>query len=129
MKASGRKDEERARFSIHPSSFILHPMPRTRFLRIRTAILLIVVAIAIHDFAVPHGRGFAARGALLVIDEYRAHVSPHLRGRLTCRFQPTCSAYGRAAIAKYGFAKGAAKTAWRIARCGPWTSAGTVDKP
>ncbi len=104
-------------------------MPRKRFRRIGTAALLLVVAIAIHDFAVPHGHGFAARGALFVIDEYRAHVSPHLRGRVTCRFQPTCSAYGRAAIAKYGFGKGAAKTAWRIARCGPWTSAGTVDKP
>ena len=91
------------------------------------ALLLLVVAV--HDFAVPHGRGFAARGALLVIDEYRAHVSPHLRGRLSCRFTPTCSAYGRAAIAKHGFAKGSAKTAWRIARCGPWTPSGTVDLP
>ncbi len=91
--------------------------------------LAIVTVIAIHDFAVPHGRGLAARGALFVIDEYRAHVSPHLRGRVTCRFQPTCSAYGRAAIAKYGFAKGSLKTAWRIARCGPWTKQGTVDRP
>jgi uncharacterized protein len=95
----------------------------------RLIALAILLAIAIHDFAVPHGRGFAARGALLVIDEYRAHVSPHLRGRVTCRFQPTCSAYGRAAIAKYGFAKGSAKAAWRIARCGPWTKQGTVDRP
>jgi uncharacterized protein len=91
--------------------------------------LAIVAIIAVHDFAVPHGRGFAARGALFLIDEYRAHVSPRLRGRITCRFEPTCSAYGRAAIAKYGFAKGTAKTAWRIARCGPWTSPGTVDPP
>ena len=91
--------------------------------------IAIVTVIAIHDYAVPHGRGFAARGALFLIDEYRAHVSPHLRGRVTCRFTPTCSAYGRAAIAKYGFAKGSAKTAWRIARCGPWTKQGTKDLP
>jgi uncharacterized protein len=89
----------------------------------------IVAVIAIHDFAVPHGRGFAARGALFVIDEYRAHISPRLRGTVTCRFRPTCSAYGRDAIRKYGFAKGSAKAAWRIARCGPWTKAGTVDLP
>jgi len=104
-------------------------MGRSKSRRAGLIVLAIVAVIAIHDFAVPHGRGFAARGALFVIDEYRAHVSPHLRGRITCRFQPTCSAYGRAAIAKYGFAKGAAKTAWRIARCGPWTSQGTVDRP
>jgi putative membrane protein insertion efficiency factor len=91
--------------------------------------LAIVALFAVHDFAVPHGRGFAARGALLVIDEYRAHVSPHLRGRIVCRFQPTCSAYGREAIRKYGFAKGSAKAAWRIARCGPWTKMGTKDLP
>ncbi len=93
------------------------------------ALVLLFAVVALHDFAVPHGRGFAARGALFAIDEYRAHVSPHLRGRVTCRFRPTCSAYGRGAIAKYGFAKGAAKTAWRIARCGPWTKQGTVDPP
>ena len=104
-------------------------MARRRFRKFGIAAFALIAVIAIHDFAVPHGRGFAARGALFVIDEYRAHVSPRLRGRLTCRFQPTCSAYGRAAIAKYGFAKGGAKTAWRIARCGPWTKQGTVDRP
>jgi putative component of membrane protein insertase Oxa1/YidC/SpoIIIJ protein YidD len=92
-------------------------------------IALLVGVLALHDFAVPHGRGFAARGSLFLIDEYRAHVSPHLRGRVFCRFTPTCSAYGRAAIVKYGFAWGSLKTAWRIARCGPWTKQGTRDLP
>ena len=101
-------------------------MKRRRYLLMA---VLIAMVIALHDFTVPHGRGFAARGALFLIDEYRAHVSPHLRGRVTCRFTPTCSAYGREAIAKYGFAKGSAKAAWRIARCGPWTSAGTKELP
>jgi hypothetical protein len=91
--------------------------------------MAMVVALAAHDYSVPHGRGFAARGAIFAIDEYRAHVSPHLRGVVTCRFHPTCSAYGRASIVKYGFAKGAARAAWRIARCGPWTKMGTVDLP
>lgn len=92
--------------------------------------LLVVLVIALHDvFLAPHGRGLAARGAVIAIDEYRAHVSPHLRGVVRCRFKPTCSAYGRAAILKYGFAKGSLKTAWRIARCGPWTKAGTFDPP
>jgi putative membrane protein insertion efficiency factor len=93
------------------------------------AVLAVVALLAAHDFAVPHGRGLAARVAITAIDEYRAHVSPRLAGRVTCRFEPTCSAYGRAAIAKYGFAKGTLKTGWRIARCGPWTPSGTVDLP
>lgn len=98
-------------------------------IRKRWIVVLVIAIIAIHDFAAPHGRGYAARAALFVIDEYRAHISPRLRGRVTCRFTPTCSAYGRAAIASYGFAKGSAKTVWRIARCGPWTPMGTVDPP
>lgn len=104
-------------------------MGRSKSRRAGLIALLIVTAVAIHDYSAPHGRGLAARGAISAIDEYRSHISPHLRGVIVCRFQPTCSAYGRAAIAKYGFAKGAAKTAWRIAKCGPWTKMGTVDSP
>lgn len=97
--------------------------------RISLVIAAIVALIAVHDFAVPHGRGLAARGTLFLIDEYRAHVSPRLRGVVTCRFRPSCSAYGREAVAKYGFGKGVSKTLWRIARCGPWAKPGTVDRP
>ena len=104
-------------------------MGRSKSRRAGLIALLLLAIVAIHDFAVPHGRGLAARSALFAIDEYRAHVSPRVSGVVTCRFRPTCSAYGRAAIAKYGFAKGGLKTAWRIARCGPWTKAGTVDQP
>lgn len=95
----------------------------------RTLLIALLVAVVLHDFAVPHGRGLAARSALFAIDEYRAHVSPHLRGVVRCRFKPSCSAYGREAIAKYGFGKGSLKTAWRLARCGPWTKMGTIDPP
>jgi len=95
----------------------------------RTLLIALLVAVVLHDFVVPHGRGLAARGAIFAIDEYRAHVSPHLRGVVRCRFKPSCSAYGRAAIVKYGFGKGSLKTAWRLARCGPWTKMGTIDPP
>ena len=104
-------------------------MGRSQSRRAKLIVLAIAALIIIHDVYVPRGRGYAARCALLLIDEYRAHVSPHLRGRVVCRFKPSCSAYGREAIAKYGFAKGSALTAWRIARCGPWTKQGTVDRP
>lgn len=102
---------------------------RTDLRKLGAVALLVTLVVAVHDYSVPHGRGLAARGALIVIDEYRAHVSPHLRGRVTCRFTPTCSAYGRESIRKYGFAKGSARTLWRIARCGPWTKQGTRDLP
>lgn len=92
-------------------------------------VTVVLTVWVVHDLAAPRGRGLAAQGAISLIDKYRAHVSPRLAGTVTCRFVPTCSAYGRASIEKHGFAKGASKAAWRIARCGPWTSAGTVDLP
>jgi putative membrane protein insertion efficiency factor len=72
---------------------------------------------------------YGTRTALFAIEEYQAHVSPHLRGVVTCRFTPTCSHYGHEAIAKYGLLRGGVMTIGRIARCGSWTPMGTVDKP
>ena len=94
---------------------------------LRLAIVLLAL-LAVHDFSVPNGRGFAARGALFAIDQYRSRISRHV-GLVGCRFKPSCSVYGRGVIQKHGFALGTAKTAWRIARCGPWTSPGTIDPP
>ena len=101
----------------------------TRVRKFAALALFAIMLVALHDVFTPHGRGWAATGAIAAIDEYRAHVSPHLRGRVVCRFKPTCSAYGRESMRKYGFLRGSLRTAWRIARCGPWTPQGTVDPP
>jgi putative membrane protein insertion efficiency factor len=86
-----------------------------------------LIAIALIVLFVANRAG--TRPAIFAIDEYRAHISPHLRGIVVCRFTPNCSAYGRESIRKHGLIVGGAKTAWRIARCGPWTKFGTVDPP
>jgi putative membrane protein insertion efficiency factor len=96
------------------------------------ASLIAVVAVAIwaaHDLVVPPRYAVDARAAIVVIDSYRSHISPHLHGIIQCRFVPTCSVYGRESIRKYGLLRGGARTAWRLARCGPWTPLGTVDPP
>lgn len=46
-----------------------------------------------------------------------------------CRFKPTCSRYAEGVIRKHGAFRGTLKAVGRIARCGPWTPAGTVDPP
>ena len=89
----------------------------------------VLAIVAVHDFAAPRGHGFAARGAIFAIDEYRAHVSSRIRPFVRCRFKPTCSFYGRESIRKYGFLRGSLRTAYRLGRCGPWTKQGTVDPP
>jgi putative membrane protein insertion efficiency factor len=92
-------------------------------------LVLVVMIVAMHDVANEPRYSWSGRAAIGAIDSYRAHVSPHLGGYVRCRFTPTCSAYGREAIRKYGFAVGGWRAVKRIARCGPWTPFGTVDPP
>ena len=48
---------------------------------------------------------------------YQKAVSPHLGPR--CRYYPTCSAYAREAVQKYGAWKGSFLALKRILRCHP----------
>lgn len=67
--------------------------------------------------------------ALLVglIKGYRLFLSPWLGS--SCRFTPTCSAYGLQALQDHGAAAGAYLTAARIARCHPWCEGGHDPVP
>jgi len=68
--------------------------------------------------------------ALGGIHAYQRTVAPLLTiAGATCRFTPTCSRYAEIVITREGLLSGGWKTAKRIARCGPWTDAGTVDNP
>jgi putative membrane protein insertion efficiency factor len=72
----------------------------------------------------------SAAVAVSTIRVYQRTASPllsHFGGR--CRFRPTCSRYAEAVIQKQGLLKGGWRATKRIARCGPWTPAGTVDEP
>jgi len=58
---------------------------------------------------------------------YRRFITPFTPA--TCRYYPTCSAYGLTAIRTHGAIKGSLLTAWRIARCNPWTRGGVDHVP
>ena len=97
-------------------------MGRRKVGRAIVAVVLLIILFVALD-------GVFARAAVFGIDQYRAYISPRLSGVVTCRFKPTCSVYGRESLRKYGFARGSVRTIARVARCGPWTPAGTVDRP
>lgn len=61
-----------------------------------------------------------------LVSVYKVTLSP-LLGR-HCRFQPTCSAYFKAAVEKYGAVRGGLRGLARICRCHPW-SPGGYDPP
>jgi putative membrane protein insertion efficiency factor len=89
----------------------------------------LVCSVAAHDALVPVERELSTRALIGAIGAYRAHVSPRLAGRVRCRFEPTCSAYGLESVRKHGALRGGWKAARRIARCTSATPMGTVDHP
>jgi putative membrane protein insertion efficiency factor len=93
--------------------------------------LAALVGLAAGDLLRPPPQQHGARAALAAIDAYRVTVSPWLgrTGLVRCRFEPTCSAYGGEAIERFGWGKGGALTAARIARCNPWSKGGYDPVP
>ncbi|MDA8016634.1 MAG: membrane protein insertion efficiency factor YidD [Thermoanaerobaculia bacterium] len=90
---------------------------------------VVFVLLAI-DWTRPPDKQWTAKALLAGIDLYQTHLSPGLQSAgVRCRFSPSCSHYGRGAIRSKGALGGGLRTAWRIARCGPWTPTGTVDPP
>ena len=58
---------------------------------------------------------------------YQLMLSPLVGGH--CRHIPTCSEYGYEAIARHGLLRGGWLAAKRVARCGPFGSAGIDNVP
>ncbi|HZU07365.1 MAG TPA: membrane protein insertion efficiency factor YidD [Chloroflexota bacterium] len=67
------------------------------------------------------------RLALGLIRGYQWVISPLLPP--ACRFIPTCSAYGHAAIARHGLWRGGWLTLRRLARCHPFSPGGYDPVP
>lgn len=62
-----------------------------------------------------------------LIRAYQLLLSPYLP--LSCRYHPSCSAYGIEAFARHGLLAGLWLTARRLARCQPWGGAGLDPVP
>jgi putative membrane protein insertion efficiency factor len=73
------------------------------------------------------GPGLAARGAVALLRFYQRFLSG-LKPP-TCRFYPTCSEYGRQAIAHCGLLRGGLLAAWRVLRCNPFSAGGYDPGP
>jgi putative membrane protein insertion efficiency factor len=67
------------------------------------------------------------QAAMLAVRLYQLVLSPLLGGK--CRFYPSCSAYTREAIAKYGLLKGITLGGRRLLRCHPFHPGGVDHVP
>lgn len=91
---------------------------------------LLVSLVLIADLTRPPERQWSAAALLAGIHLYQRTLSPWVEtAGVRCRFRPSCSRYAEAAIRQDGAFVGLLRGAVRIARCGPWTAAGTVDPP
>ena len=59
---------------------------------------------------------------IFAIKLYKIFLSPFMGAG--CIFMPTCSTYGLEAVREFGALRGGLLTAWRIIRCGPWSTGG-----
>jgi putative membrane protein insertion efficiency factor len=66
-------------------------------------------------------------GAWLMIRFYQTVISP--QDGPSCRFHPTCSAYGRQAVQKHGALLGAFMAGERLIRCNPYSIPGDDPVP
>lgn len=64
---------------------------------------------------------------IVIIRFYQLAISPYLPS--SCRYSPTCSAYGIEALKKHGPFKGGWMTLKRIASCNPWGGSGYDPVP
>jgi putative membrane protein insertion efficiency factor len=75
-----------------------------------------------------HAVGWPFRMLLIgLITFYRRFLSPMMGPR--CKYYPSCSAYGLAAVSTHGAAKGSALAGWRLLRCNPFSKGGYDPVP
>lgn len=70
-------------------------------------------------------RALPRRFGVWLIRRYRRHLSPRLG--VNCRYTPSCSRYGEAAVRRYGLLTGGRLALLRIMRCRRDVPCGTVD--
>ncbi|MCY3564077.1 MAG: membrane protein insertion efficiency factor YidD [Acidimicrobiia bacterium] len=71
--------------------------------------------------------GRSARLLLGALKLYQERISPNLGRR--CRYLPTCSAYARTAVERFGVTRGVVLTVRRLLRCQPFGSSGYDPVP
>ena len=72
-------------------------------------------------------RSWPSRAVIVGLHAYQWILSPWLGP--ACRYEPTCSQYGMAAVEQYGVARGGWLTLRRLGRCHPFGGSGYDPVP
>lgn len=106
----------------------MSPLPR-RLKQKRAWLLLLatfLLLLVLDTFRAPENQ-VSARAYIGAVHVYQALGRPLLRGRVVCRFCPSCSDYSIAAVQRHGIRRGLVLTFDRLSRCNHNTPLGTYD--
>ena len=78
---------------------------------------LAAMALIAADMARSPERQITARACIALVRTYQAVGRPVLKGRVQCRYRPSCSDYSIQAIRRHGLGKGLWLTVSRLSRC------------
>jgi putative component of membrane protein insertase Oxa1/YidC/SpoIIIJ protein YidD len=111
--------------SVPPSG----PPPARR--SVAAILLAAILGFLAGDALRPPERQAGVKVAVFAVDLWRATGSRALAGAglRVCRYDPSCSSYGREALSRYGLARGSWLTVSRIARCRPGGGQGLDPVP
>ena len=91
------------------------------------AILVVMILLAVLDSLRSPASQVTVPIYVSGVRLYQALGRPLLRGRIRCRYQPTCSEYSVAAVREYGIRRGLLLTVKRVNSCTAKVPLGTPD--
>ncbi len=69
------------------------------------------------------------RVVIALLRLYKAHVSPIISRKVSCRFHPTCSEYALLCFENFSFCLAVTRTFLRLKRCNPRNFDSCIDYP
>lgn len=99
---------------------------KKRRLFVLAAILIFQLSLAA-DVCRPPGSQITGKMYVGMVHIYQVVGRPLLKGKVACRFRPTCSDYSIAAVEKHGTVRGLFLTCKRLVSCQNSVPMGTAD--
>lgn len=99
---------------------------RKRRLFVLSAVLIFQLALAV-DVCRRPGSQLTGKLYIGAVHVYQTVGRPLLKGKVACRFRPTCSDYSIAAVEKHGTVQGLVLTCKRVMSCTNEVPMGTID--
>jgi len=90
-------------------------------------IYLLLVGLLVADTFQAPGYQVTGRAYVQAATLYQQHGHLALRGRVRCRYVPSCSHYSIEAVQRYGIRRGLVLSYHRIVSCRPEVPMGTFD--